>query len=140
MIGCRITGPGRAGFAGRIVTNCDDDIHMRRIRSGKFVPVFGPHITCINRLRCQSFQSERMHLASWPRTCRIGLPFVFGILVLLPPKSYLHQDYDDYGWLEASGPTYNFITYYGKMVAGKWVIKMSWLWFLMILLLDSLLH
>jgi len=40
MGGDRLPGPHRADFAGRVITDGDDEIHLRRVRDCKLIPAF----------------------------------------------------------------------------------------------------
>ena len=46
MGGHRISGPDRAGFAGGLVANREDEIHHRRAGTGEFMPALAAQPVC----------------------------------------------------------------------------------------------
>lgn len=69
---------------------------------------------------------------------RLIIPLVVGVLFILVPRLYLIQDFDDFSWINQDGPEYNFLIFYAKIIAGKFILKISWLWFLLALFCDSI--
>jgi len=54
------------------------------------------------------------------------------------PRLYLAQDITSYGY-PGDKPEYNFFKFYAKMLgSGLFVMKISWLWFLIALFIDSI--
>lgn len=75
----------------------------------------------------------------WDKLKRYIFPLIVGILVFLIPRLYFTQDYSLFGRYREQ-EDYNFFHYYGQMVAGKFLLKISWLWFLIALFIDSLIN
>lgn len=73
------------------------------------------------------------------KVLRLLGPLVICIFVFLIPRHYLLQKIDDSSQLEAGKVEHNFFTYYGKIIP-KIVGKLSWLWFLLGLFIDSLIN
>jgi len=71
------------------------------------------------------------------------LPLIPAIIFFLIPRLYLCQEYSPYGYPPQKNkdgktePEWNIFKYYGKMLPGGFFLKISWLWFLPALFLDS---
>ena len=69
---------------------------------------------------------------------RLMVPFIVGVVLFLIPRLYLTQDFSPYSLLDGK-EEWNFVTYYSKM-APFFIFKMSWLWFLLALFVDSVVN
>ena len=73
---------------------------------------------------------------------RLVIPFIFAVIVFLIPRLYFTQDFSPMAKLDESQPEileWNYFTYFGKMLP-QFLFKMSWLWFLPALFIDSLIN
>ena len=65
MRGDGMTGPHRAYFAGRVITDCENEIHHRRIAPRKFIPAFGTVAPRSQACLLQCAQCERIYFSFW---------------------------------------------------------------------------
>ena len=73
---------------------------------------------------------------------RLMIPFVFAYVFILIPRLYLGQEYQGFCWIEEGDNRYqewNFFNYYIKAFPTA-LGKISWLWFLIALFMNSLLN
>mgnify|MGYP002633054728 CR=1 FL=1 len=66
---------------------------------------------------------------------RLMVPFIFAVVFFLIPRLYLTQDFSPHSRIDGK-EEWNFMTYYTRM-APFFIFKMSWLWFLLALFIDS---
>jgi hypothetical protein len=77
-MGChRMAEPDRAGFAGRIVTDGEDEVHLRSASFGKDIPAFRAEPGCGIAKRVQSFQRPGMDLPLRMAASREGAEAAF---------------------------------------------------------------
>src|SRR4029077_10937893 len=59
--GHRAAGPDRTGFAGRLVANGKDEVHLRRARFGKLVPAFAAQPARLEMSLFEEVERRRVH-------------------------------------------------------------------------------
>jgi len=65
------------------------------------------------------------------------IPFILLLPLILMPRLYFAQDYEEFSRPDGEHVEWNYITFFWKSLPGL-VLKMSWLWFLLALFLDCL--
>jgi glucans biosynthesis protein C len=73
------------------------------------------------------------------RLLRLIIPYILGVLIILIPRLYFLQDFSYYSRYDEITIEYNFFIYYAKMIP-YFYLKMSWLWFLPALFIDSMIN
>ena len=67
------------------------------------------------------------------------VPFVLAMFIFLMPRLYLTQDFPNYARVDVVNIEWNYGTFYAGMLP-QFLYKMSWLWFLLGLFIDSIVN
>ena len=81
MGGCRAAGPDRAGLAGGVVADREDEIHLRRVRAGELVPALRTELADVVAEVRKQAEGVRIDRAARMAAGRIGLEAALALTV-----------------------------------------------------------
>jgi hypothetical protein len=68
---------------------------------------------------------------------RLMLPFGLAIPIFLVPRLFFGQEYEDFAYIKGK-KEWNFLSYFVNIFKEGILMKLSWLWFLPVLFIDSI--
>ena len=100
-----------------------------------------PAFFYISGIASTFFKTEKYNFCIFlkQKFMRLLLPFIVGMIFFLVPRYWLLQEIEEGAFLEGKPTNWNFFTYYVDFLP-KMHVKLSWLWFLPALFLDSVVN
>ena len=110
---------------------------MRRVLVQIGIPVFF-YISGVSNTCAHKTQSTKFLPFAWFKFKRLIIPLVVAVFLFLIPRLYMIQDFNSYGRIDDQKVS-NYFEYIAKVLP-EVPLKISWLWFLPALFIDSLIH